>query len=358
MGPALFFLADAPAEFHPTSPFRYDGSRNAGRAGLARIHHGGDLGEAAQLAGSEPWLDLSTGISPYAFDAVPDARALKTLPQEAELAATLQAARVAYGVPDEAAIVAAPGTQAIIQWLPVLSPAQTVAILAPTYGEHEAAWRRARADVRLISRLDDANAAQCVVVVNPNNPDGRITDPDQLKAFAATRGSDQVVVVDEAFCDLMPELSVSGAAGTVVLRSFGKFFGLAGLRLGFAIGDPGLMERLQTALGPWAVSGPALYVARRALGDESFSATLRDRLKAERKTFDTVLMEVGFNIVGGTDLFRLAESALAQTWHERLARAGIWTRRFEDRPTWLRFGLPGAHAQRCFAAMRAIAASP
>ena len=152
-------------------------------------------------------------------------------------------------------------------------------------------------------------------------------------------------MVDEAFADVVdPEVSVVpdlDVGGTIVLRSFGKFFGLAGLRLGFAIAAPALAQRIAGALGPWAVAGPALAVGSQALADVAWIADTRSQLSTAASRLDRILSNSGLPVVGGTDLFRLVESENAPQWFNRLGHAGIYVRRFADQPHWLRFGLPG-----------------
>jgi cobalamin biosynthetic protein CobC len=318
--------------------------------------HGGDLA-AAQARYGRPaagWLDLSTGINAvsYPFPELP-AEVWTRLPQADAEAALLAAARRAYGVGPDMAVVAAPGTQALIQLLPALAPPGPVAVLSPTYSEHARVWRAAGHEVREPgdpAGLAGAGAAAAVAVavaVNPNNPDGRLVPPDALFAATATmRRAGGLLVVDEAFADLAPEISLSGrpareSEGMVVLRSFGKFFGLAGVRLGFAVGPPGLVARLRAGLGPWAVSGPALAVGTAALSDRPWIEAMRADLAARAARLDAVLTGAGLAVVGGTGLYRLVESPEAAAMHDRLGRAGIWTRAFPERPHWLRFGVPG-----------------
>ena len=268
------------------------------------------------------------------------------LPLDGELACLLSAARAYYQAPPACPVVAAPGTQAIIQWLPRLRKPGSVAVVGPTYAEHAHCWRRAGHTVRDIDKLDDATGADVIVVVNPNNPDGWQLHPATLTACAdrlAKRGG--LLVVDEAFGDVAMDKSMLPTAphqAIVVLRSLGKFFGLAGLRLGFAFGEAMLIEKLSDALGPWAVSGPALEIGRRALADTAWQSAARARLADEAARLDAVLTDHGLNVVGGTDLFRLAEHTEADNLAERLARQGILVRTFERRPDWIRFGLPGA----------------
>lgn len=316
--------------------------------------HGGDLAAAEARYGrpAAGWLDLSTGINavPYPVPALAPA-VWRRLPQPDAEAALLDAARAAYGVAPDKAIVAAPGTQALIQLLPMLAPPGPVAVRSPTYGEHARVWRAAGYAVREPGDLDGLAGAGVAVVVNPNNPDGRLAPPDALLAASeAMRCAGGLLVVDEAFADVMPEVGLSGrpaaeSDGVVVLRSFGKFFGLAGVRLGFAIGPPSPVARLQALLGPWAVSGPAIAIGMTALSDGDWIAATRADLAARVSRLDGILAQAGLAVAGGTSLFRLVDSAQARAIHESLARAGIWTRAFPAHPRWLRIGVPGGEAE-------------
>lgn len=314
------------------------------------ILHGGDpkAAEARFGAPRDGWLDLSTGINPvpYPTSGLPDGM-MARLPLKSELDDLLAAARKAYGVPEGAAIVASPGTQALIQMIPTLFEPSAVSVMGPTYGEHVAAWAAAGHRVDDVKSIcaQAATPSPFAVVVHPNNPDGRTQTVEGFLAFADEqhdRGG--MLVVDEAFCDVMPDMSVTpyaGGEGLVVLRSFGKFFGLAGLRLGFAITTQDIADQLEQKLGPWAVCGPALWAGTRALNDEDWIASTRTRLKADAQRLDQMLVAAGLEIVGGTDLFRLAQSPDARLIFEKLGRAGILVRPFDYQPHWLRFGLPG-----------------
>jgi cobalamin biosynthesis protein CobC len=234
-------------------------------------------------------------------------------------------------------ILAAPGTQALIQILPRLVPTSRVAVLGPTYEEHEACWARHGHDVQVVDDVSRASGADVVVVVNPNNPTGTI-----LKTLAPPN---RLLVVDEAFIDFLPaEASLAGTLPprTIVLRSFGKTYGLAGLRLGFAIAEREVIQRLRGELGPWAVSGPALAIGRRALADDDWLSATRERLVADSARLDGVLRAAGFEILGGTVLFRLARHPSAALFISRLAQHGIHVRAFAHSPDRLRFGLPGS----------------
>lgn len=246
-------------------------------------------------------------------------------------------------------VAAAPGTQMLIGLLPRLFPARDVAVLAPTYAEHAAAWRAGGAAVRAVATLEAAASADVVVLCNPNNPDGRVTPAAALLALAdrlAERGGR--LLVDEAFADLeRPDPSLARHLphpALILLRSFGKTYGLAGLRLGFALAAPDTAARIRAALGPWAVAGPAIAVGRAALCDAAWLEAARARLAADAARLDGCLAGAGLAAIGGTLLFRLARHAEARTIHDRLGRAGILVRRFDENREWLRFGIPADKA--------------
>jgi cobalamin biosynthesis protein CobC len=330
------------------------------------IEHGGALDRAiAEHGGTRAdWLDLSTGINPIAYP-VPDLTqdVWTRLPDAALEQQAIAAARAYYGFGEGAGVVAAPGTQSLIQLYPHLAPPGNALVIGPTYEEHAQALGLAGRDVRYersLSNLDDED--RIAVVVNPNNPDGKRIPADAL-LFAAERLAEQggLLVVDEAFADCDPTDSVAshaGMDGLLVLKSFGKFFGLAGVRLGFAAGPQELTGALQAMLGPWAVSGPALAVAARAYADAGWISETRRRVLSDRKALETALTDAGLQVLGGTDLFVLARHFQAQHIWRELAARHILVRKFDYQQDWLRFGLPaddGAR-ERLAAALREITA--
>ncbi|HSK39578.1 MAG TPA: threonine-phosphate decarboxylase CobD, partial [Arenibaculum sp.] len=291
--------------------------------------HGGALARAEACFGrpEEGWLDLSTGINPwpYPVPAIP-ARAWTRLPDDGELARLLAAAARCYGARDASTVVAAPGSQALIQCLPRLFPAASgplrVAVVGPTYAEHARCWQLAGHAVQEHDALPDAAGADVAVVTNPNNPDGRRQDPERLLRLADELASrNGLLVVDEAFADVAPDISLAGQAGRegmCVLRSFGKFFGLAGIRLGFALGPAALVRHLGAVLGPWAVAGPAIEIGAAALADEGWAAAMRVNLAAAARDLDRLRDAHGLAVVGGTDLYRLVRTGQAGRLHEAL----------------------------------------
>ncbi len=314
------------------------------------IFHGGNLAAASARFGKPDggWLDLSTGINPFSYPLPPlDMESWTRLPDAAAEAALIAAARRRYNA-SNAEIVAAAGSQTLIQRLAELRSPGRVAIVSPAYAEHARCWAAAGHEVVAFDGRELPRGADVCIVVNPNNPDGRVIARGTLASFyerLAVRGG--VLIVDEAFADVAPQISIAdwaGQPGLVVLRSFGKFFGLAGLRLGFALTDQQTAARLGEALGPWAVSGPALEIGRRALTDDDWAEAMRRRLKDAAQGLDDMLAEHGLKVRGGTHLFRLVETADAARLHAALAGNGVWTRIFDHTPDWLRIGLPGGEA--------------
>lgn len=317
-----------------------------------QLEHGGNL-DAARASFPEPaegWVDLSTGINPIPYP-VPnlDNAAWNRLPDTHLTGGLISAARTYYGTGENAAIIAASGTQALIQLLPSLLSLSRVAVVSPTYGEHAHVWRAFGHSVMEIPSLEESfDDVHVVVVVNPNNPDGRVFDRDTLIALAgmlSARGG--FLIVDEAFADMTPEISLAhcaGVPGLLILKSFGKFFGLAGLRLGFAIGHHETITKLSMRTGPWSVSGPALAIGAKAFMDQAWITKTRKRLQQDRERLERVLMATGVEVVGGTDLFVLANVGDALPLYDALAHTGILVRQFEKHSSWIRFGFPGREA--------------
>ena len=297
--------------------------------------HGGGLDAAiARFGGTRiGWIDLSTGINPHPYPVSglpPDA--WTALPDRSAQSDLIAAARRFWQIPDSIGILAAPGASALIAQIPHLLPRGTVCIPGPTYNEHAAAFQAAAWQVT------ETGPSDAQVLVQPNNPDGRTWTETTLPCPDA-----RLTLIDESFCDVMPTRTLMALAerpGTLVLKSFGKFWGLAGMRLGFAIGDPTLILRLRETLGPWAVSGPALHLGATALADADWARQTRARLAEDAARLDALMQIAGARVLGGTTLFRLFEVDDAAAWQTRLARHRIWSRVFPYNPRWLRLGLP------------------
>lgn len=294
--------------------------------------HGGGLDAAMAQFGGHPdqWLDLSTGINPHAYplDAASPADWAR-LPDRGAQSALIEAARQFWNVPQDAAILAAPGTSALIARLPSLWAADKVHIAQRTYNEHGAAFASCGWTVT-------QSQARTGVVVHPNNPDGQFAQEAGLANY-------ERLIVDESFCDLAPDRSLVHLAaqpGRIVLKSFGKFWGLAGLRLGFAIGDPDLIAPLAERLGPWPVAGPALSIGSAALRDRTWAAAMRDTLARDAARLDRAMAGAGAARVGGTDLYGLWAVPDATKFQNHMAQHRVLVRIFPYDPTWVRIGLP------------------
>ncbi len=288
---------------------------------------------------------------PYPLPAL-SPEAWTALPTHAVTARLLTAAGAAYQ--SQAPILAVAGAQTAIQLIPRLSVPARARILVPTYNEHGAALRSAGWQVDEVTTLAALEGADLAVVVNPNNPDGRSHAREDLLRLSARVGR---LVVDESFADLQPDLSLASEAARgslIVLRSFGKFYGLAGLRLGFILGSETDIATLTEMAGPWPVSGPAIAVGTAALSDRAWAEATMARLRTDAARLDALALSAGWKSVGGTALFRLYDTPDAAAARDKLARHQIWTRMFPYSDRWLRLGLPGQPAEwdRLAAALR------
>ena len=308
--------------------------------------HGGDLDAAVLKFGGvlADWIDLSTGINrkPYPMPEI-SRNAFHNLSTRSDIESLVNTASAAYQT--RAAVLPVAGAQAAIQLVPRLMPKGRAAILTPTYNEYKACYEREGWTVREVADLEGLAGGDVAVVVNPNNPDGRIYQPKDLLEIQRRVA---LLVVDESFTDPTPELSLAPHArmpGVLVLRSFGKFFGLAGLRLGFAVGSDDLITRLQDMAGPWQVSGPAIELGRHALADSGWQRDTIARLKREVTRLDTSAANAGWGLAGGTHLFRLYRAANAVTAQTHLAHHQIWSRIFPWSHEFIRLGLPGSEAE-------------
>jgi cobalamin biosynthetic protein CobC len=330
---------------------------------LTPLMHGGDLVAARQMFpdAPEPFIDLSTGINPHPYPLPPlPADIFARLPDRAAIRRLAAVAAQNYGAPTADRVVPAPGAQILLPKVAMLVAPGRAAILGPTYAEHLRAARLVGHDAVEVSEIAQLRGADLAIVVNPNNPDGRIVSKATLLGIADDlRRRGGILVVDESFADVAPEgVSLSGdtADNIVVLRSFGKFFGLAGLRLGFALAAPDIANRLDASLGPWAVAGPAILIGQQALADRPWQSRTRENLAATAGRLDSLLAGSGLEILGGTSLFRLTRCANAGELFMHLGRAGVLLRRFLEDASWLRWGLPRSEAewQRLSAALTAF----
>ncbi|HXO99770.1 MAG TPA: threonine-phosphate decarboxylase CobD [Luteibacter sp.] len=313
------------------------------------LEHGGRLGRAVRDYGTprEQWLDLSTGISPMAWPVPPiPPSAWHRLPEDDD--GLLAAAHAYYG---GEYLLPVAGSQAAIAALPRLRTPSRVAVAAPAYAEHAHAWRQAGHEVitlpfaEMVARAADFDVA---VVVRPNNPTGEFAGRATLLALHANLARNNGapwLVVDEAFIDTRPGESLCGETrdGLIVLRSVGKFFGLAGARAGFVAAWPTLIEALAETLGPWTLTGPSRHVVALALADHAWQASAREGLRTASGRLAEGLARRGLPPTGGCEFFQYCVHPDAGRLHRALARHAVLVRHF-DQPQALRFGLPGDDA--------------
>ena len=313
--------------------------------------HGGalDIMQAKYPMAPTPWIDLSTGINPwpYLFEDISPAM-IHHLPTQATYLKCRKAMANAMGTMVENVLLSA-GSEILIRLLPVILSPKRVVVLSPSYGDHARVWRAAECEViETTDPLSHASDADMIVLCNPNNPDGRLfklSALEQVRVEMAARGG--WLVVDEAYADLDPQCSLTwqsgtqpSAAGLIILRSLGKFYGLAGLRLGAMIAPSNLRDEMSQRLGVWNISGPALEVATQAYQDLPWQVETRSRLADACERLDNIFRRVGIQDITGTNLYRYIRHERAQQMWELLAHKGIYVRRFSDRPLHLRFGLP------------------
>ena len=306
--------------------------------------HGGNIDVASAKYGfaTDEMLDLSTGISPFTYPLPPvTSDALQPLPTAAMLDACAKTARHAYGVPDTLNVTVGAGTQAFLQIIPRLAKAGTVWIRQPTYNEHAHCW--VDAGHHIVDGDVMPDEADHAVIVFPNNPTGdRYADLPDLASNIERKGG--LLIIDGAFLDnaegaeILAELSAFSCV--IHLRSFGKFFGLAGVRLGFAIASQIHCDSLLSMLGPWAVNNVALIAGVTALHDQAWIESHKDILERQSDRLVKLLAGANLDIIGGTFLFQTIRDADALSLHEHLAKAGIWTRIYTEWPDLMRFGLP------------------
>ena len=294
--------------------------------------HGGKLDEAVlQFGGRKSeWMDLSTGINPrpYPFKKVGQ-MLWERLPDDNDFEDIYKAAHNFWNVPKSSVVLGASGVSSLIAIIPFLNPLSTVSIQQPTYSEYKLSFERV--GYKVLKTGGEIN-----VIVNPNNPDGKIQEANEI-----LENHKRLTIIDESFCDLYPENSLINLAsqpGFIILKSFGKFWGLAGLRLGFAIGRPETVNPIKYALGPWQISGPALSIGCQALHDIKWAEKTRANLYESAIRLDKIMRR--YKLIGGTNLYRLYFVTDAKKLFRKLASNKVLIRNFDYNRNWVRIGLP------------------
>jgi cobalamin biosynthetic protein CobC len=313
------------------------------------MRHGGDLTEAKKAFNHiliDSWIDLSTGINPNSYDSTGIILSnLDTLPTKDSYDKLVAAAKNYYGVLNANSLCISSGAQSLINILPyIFSIKKNVAIFSPTYSEHSISWKSANHSVREINKIDQILNEDIIVVTNPNNPDGLIySHSDIEEIYSKIEKNNGLLIIDESFIDVTPELSFVKNLqnkNIIILKSFGKFFGLAGLRIGFAIGNKDQIYNLENILGPWPVSTVALNIATKAISDIDWIKGTRSLLLKLSEELNSDLFSSGYNINGSTAFFTLISVKNAKKMQHELANKGIWTRIFDYNSRWIRVGVP------------------
>ena len=316
---------------------------------MAASEHGGDLDRAITKYGGnrKDWVDLSTGINPYAYPVSNIASSLSSdllreLPDQQLIDTATQSAKNAYQANFSSLPLA--GAQQAIQLFPSIIEvgSKKACILHPSYNEYEAQLQKTGWQITYCHHLDEMTGADCAIITNPNNPDGRQFLPTELLELAHSVGT---LIIDESFCDLYPHLSVLPLTteqhqNIIVFRSLGKFYGLAGLRLGFVFSHSKTLNQFASAAGKWAVSAPALAIGADALQDENWRQQTMIKLTHDAKRLDRIAHQNGLHLIGGTDLFRLYQFDNAKNIQDKLAGHKIWSRVFSYSENWIRLGIP------------------
>ena len=304
--------------------------------------HGGDIDNAIKKYGGnkDSWIDLSTGINPHYYPyTIINAHQLKNLPCKNDIDNLNKLAKKYFQT--SANVTAVSGAQAGINILPFLLPNKTVSILSPTYNEYQNVFSNNLTKISNVENLSELKNSQIAIVCNPNNPDGKLYSNEDLLEISKNV---EYLIIDESYIDQYPEKSLSkkidDQSNIIIIRSFGKFFGLAGIRLGFLISNKELNKKIEFLIGTWPISNIAINIANKALKDDIWIMNTISFLKEGSYFLDCLASEVSWKVVGGTNLYRLYETPNAEHAQYKLANFRIWSRRFIYSKKWIRLGIP------------------
>ena len=304
--------------------------------------HGGDIDNAIKKYGGnkDNWIDLSTGINPHYYPyKLINIRELQNLPCKNDIDNLNKLAKKYFQT--TACVRAVSGAQGGINILPFLFPNKTVSILSPTYNEYQNVFSNSLKKIINVKNLSELKKSQIAIICNPNNPDGKLYSNEDLLKISKNV---EYLIIDESFMDQYPRKSLShkldDQTNILILRSFGKFFGLAGIRLGFLISNKEIDKKIQFLVGTWPISNVAINVASKALIDDVWIMNTISFLKEGSYFLDCLASEISWKVVGGTNLYRLYETPNADDAQYKLANFKIWSRRFTYSKKWIRLGIP------------------
>ncbi len=260
------------------------------------------------------------------------------------------------GVPPEC-VTPAHGAQALISSIAhvFIGPGTPVVVPNLTYGLYATVSAAAGGsvtrvppaglaiDLDAVAEAATATAARVVWICDPNNPTGTLIEPAAWAAFLDRLPADCIAVADEAYMDFAdPALradrprDVLAGRAVIVIRSFSKIYGLAGLRLGYAISDPEVARLLDLVQEPFNVNRAALAAGLAGVSDAGFVAHRRSQVAAARELLSSELEAAGLRVYPSQSNFVLVElGADDEVVGDALMRRGILIRGGRE------FGLPG-----------------
>jgi len=267
-----------------------------------------------------------------------------------------------------------------------LAPGQNAVMSQYCFAVYPIATQATGADIRMVDAVPESDAVmplghdlaamlqaiddntRLVFVANPNNPTGTGVDASALREFVAAIADDVLVVVDEAYTEYVEDGQRCDAsqwlnefANLVVTRTFSKAYGLAGLRVGYALSNPQVADLLNRIRQPFNVNSMALAAAAAALDDHDFITASRVMNATGMEQLQHGCQQLGLNTIPSRGNFVLVNmGGAAEPWYEQLLHAGVITRRVGN------YGLPnhlritigtGEQNERLLDAMRQIVAA-
>ena len=304
------------------------------------IQHGGDIDLAIKKYGGEreDWIDLSTGINGASYPWQESINVeLRNLPSNKILMQLEKAAARAYKIAECTETAAVSGAQQIINLLPLcLKSCNSVAILGPTYNEYEKAFKRSGTKTKTVSETSELSLSDIAIIVNPNNPTGKVIADETLAGLSKKV---RILIIDESF-KMFSSRRTLNFSNIIQINSLGKFFGLAGVRLGFVSGPSDFIKEVKEMLGPWPVSSLAAEIGIVALNDKVWISEMEKILVTESNALHEACNSRNWELVGRTFLFHTYATSSCLEVEKQFAAHGIWVRTFDYSETWVRLGIP------------------
>ena len=304
------------------------------------IQHGGDIDLAIKKYGGQraDWIDLSTGINRTSYPWQESVKVeLRDLPSSKLLMGLEKAASRAYKVAEGTDTAAVQGAQQIISLLPIcLKNYNSVAILGPTYNEYEKAFKSSGIKAETVSEVSKLSSSDIAIIVNPNNPTGKVIAEEILDDLSKKV---RILIIDESF-KMFSSRRIQKFDNVIQINSLGKFFGLAGVRLGFVSGPSDFIKSVREMLGPWPISSIAAEIGIIALNDTTWISEMEKILLEGSNVLHKACSTKNWKLVGKTNLFHTYATSSCLEVEEQFAAHYIWIRTFDYSQTWIRLGIP------------------